>query len=173
MLWSGRLVGVVDTHSDQPLARGFLPFRPAPGTCEIRGNAANLWYATAKALGIVVTTLRYPDTLFVGHLTGFCTGAKSLNPSPGCFRRPCQLPTVVFSDLAGLPLCPKYWDAWMTTHAFYCLPTVPSGGGHKVTGQGGKVGLQLVEDKRPRARPRPRKRLGGPPPGGSHPGQHV
>ena len=30
----------------------------------------------------------------------------------------------MFSDLAGLPLgqdSAKYWDAWMTTHVFYCL----------------------------------------------------
>ena len=121
VLWSGRLAGVVDTHSDQPLARGFLPFRPARGTCEIRGCAANLWYAAAKALGFVVTTLRYPDPIFVGHLTGFSTGAKSLNPPPGRFRRPHQLPTAVFSDLAGLPLIPEYWDTWTTTHVFYCL----------------------------------------------------
>ena len=112
---------MVDTHSDQPLARGFLPFRPARGTCEIRGCAANLWYAAAKALGFVVPTLRYPDPIFVGHLTGFCAGAKSLDPPPGCFRRPRQLPTVVFSDLAGIPLVPEYWDAWTTTHVFYCL----------------------------------------------------
>ena len=98
-----------------------MPFRPARGTCEIRGGAANLWYAAAKALGFVVTTLRYPDPIFVGHLTGFCAGAKSLNTPPGRFRRPRQLPTVVFSDLGGLPLVPEYWDAWTTTHVFYCL----------------------------------------------------
>ena len=40
---------------------------------------------------------------------------------PLVVRRPRQLPTVVFSDLTGLPLCPKYWDAWTTTHVFYCL----------------------------------------------------
>ena len=114
MLWSGRLAGVVDTHSDQPLARGFLPFRPARGTCEIQGGAANLWYATTKALGFVVMTLRYPDPIFVGK-------AKSLNPPSGHFQRPRQLPTVVFLDLAGLPLVPEYWDAWTTTHVFYCL----------------------------------------------------
>jgi hypothetical protein len=98
VLWSGRLAGVVDTHSN--------PFRPARGTCEIRGSAANLWYAAAKALGFVVTTLRYPDPLFVGHLTGFCARAKSINSPPGRFRWPRQLLAVVFSDLAGLPLGP-------------------------------------------------------------------
>jgi hypothetical protein len=112
---------VVDSHSSQPLARGFLPFRPARGTCEIRGGAANLWYAAVKALGFVVTTLRYPDPIFVGHLTVFCAGAKSLNPPPGRFRQPRQLPTVVFSDLASLPLVPEYWEAWTTTHVFYCF----------------------------------------------------
>jgi hypothetical protein len=98
-----------------------LPFRPARGTCEIRGWVANLWYAAAKALGFAVTTLRYPDPIFVGHLKVFCAGAKSLNPPPGRFRRPRQLPTVVFSDLASLPLVPEYWAAWTTTHVFYCL----------------------------------------------------
>ena len=120
-LWSGRLAGAVDSHSGQPLARGFLPFRPARGTCEIRGGAANRWYAAAKALGFAVHTLRYPDPIFVGHLKVFCAGVKSLNPPPGRFRRPRQLPTVVFSDLASLPLVPEYWAAWMTTHVFYCL----------------------------------------------------
>ena len=115
---------MVDTHSDQPLARGFLPFRPARGTCEIRGGAANLWYAAAKALGFVVSTLRCTDPLFVGYLTGFCAGAKRLTPPPGRFRRPRQLPDVVFSDLAGLPIGPgagNYWEDWTTTHVFYCL----------------------------------------------------
>ena len=115
---------MVDSHSDQPLARRFLPFRPARGTCEIRGSAANLWYAAAKALGFVVLTLRYTDPLFVGYLTGFCAGAKSLNPPPGRFRRPRQLPEVVFSDLTGLSFGPdsaNYWDVWKTTHVFYCL----------------------------------------------------
>ena len=121
MLWSGRLAGVADTHSDQPLTRGFLPFRPARGTCEIRGSVANLRYAAAKALGSGVTTLRYPDPLFVAHLASFCAGAKSLNPPPGHLQRPRQLPDVAFSDLAGLPLGPKYWDAWTMTHVFYCL----------------------------------------------------
>ena len=85
---------------------------------------ANLWYAAAKALGFVVLTLCYPDPLFVGHLTRFCEGAKSLEPPPGHLRRPSQLPDFVFSDLAGLPLGPdaaKYWDAWTTTRMFYCL----------------------------------------------------
>ena len=111
VLWSGRLAGVADTHSDKPLAQGFLPFWPARGTCEIRGSAANLWYAAAKALGFEVTMLRYPDPLFVAHLTGFCLGTKSLNPPQGRLRRPRQLPDVVFLDFVGLPLGPKYWDA--------------------------------------------------------------
>ena len=115
---------MVDPHSDQPLARGFLPFRPTQGTCEIRGSAANLWYAATKALGFVVSTFRYPDPLSVCHLAGFCKGVKSLTPPPGRLRQPHQLPDVVFSDLAGLPLGPdsaKYWDACPTTHVFYCL----------------------------------------------------
>jgi len=48
--------------------------------------------------------------------------------------------------------------------------TVPPRGRHKVTGQGGKVGSQLVEDKQPSSGLRARMRLGGPLPGGSQPG---
>ena len=69
-------------------------------------------------------TLRYPNPFFVGHLAGFCEGAKSLKPPPGRLRWPHQLPDVMFSDLTGLPLgldSAKYWDAWTTTHVFYCL----------------------------------------------------
>ena len=123
-MWSGRLAVLVDPHSDQPLVRGFLPFRPTRGTCEIRGSAANLWYAAVKALGFVVSMFRYPDPLFVCHLAGFCEGVKSLTPPPGRLRQPHQLPDVVFSDLAGLPLGPdlaNYWDAWSMTHVLYCL----------------------------------------------------
>ena len=90
----------------------------------MRGSMTNLWYAATKALRFVVLTLHYTDPLFVGYLTGFCAGAKSLSPPPGCLQRPCLLPDVVFLDLAGLPLGPysaNYWDAWMTTHVFYCL----------------------------------------------------
>ncbi len=82
VLWSGRLAGVADPHSDQPLARGFLPFWSIRGTCEIRGSTANLWYAAAKALVFAVLTVCYPNPLFVGHLSGLCTGAKSLGPHP-------------------------------------------------------------------------------------------
>ncbi len=111
-------------HSDQPLAQGFLPFWSIRGTCEIRGNTANLWHAAAKALGSAVLTVCYPDPLFVGHLFSLCAGAKSLGPHPGRLRRPRRLPDIVFLDLAGLPLGPdlfKYWGAWTTTHLFYCL----------------------------------------------------
>ena len=72
----------------------------------MRGSMTNLWYAATKALRFVVLTLHYTDPLFVGYLTGFCAGAKSLSPPPGCLRRPCLLPDVVFSDLVGLPLGP-------------------------------------------------------------------
>ncbi len=97
---------MADPHSDQKLARGFLPFWSIRGACEIWGSTANLWYATAKALGFAVLTVCYPDPLFVGHLSGLCVGAQSLGPHPGCLRRPRWLPDIVFLDLAGLPLGP-------------------------------------------------------------------
>ncbi len=97
---------MADPHSDQPLARGFLPFWSVRGTCEIRGSPANLWYAAAKALGFAVSMVCYPDPLFVGHLSGLCMGAKSLGPHPVCLRRPRRLPDIVYLDLAGPPLGP-------------------------------------------------------------------
>lgn len=115
---------MVDPHSDQQLARGFLPYRAQRGTCEIRGGMANLWYAAAKALGFGVLTFRYSDPLFVDRLTSLCEGAKGLVPHPGRLRRPRRLPDVVFSDLASLPLgaeAAEYWGAWTTAHLFYCL----------------------------------------------------
>jgi hypothetical protein len=97
---------VADPHSDQPLAQGFLPFWSIRGTCEIRGSTANLWYAAAKALGFAVLTVRYPNPLFVGHLSGLCMGAKNLEPHQVRLCRPHRLPDIVFSDLARLPLGP-------------------------------------------------------------------
>jgi hypothetical protein len=94
------------------------------GTCEIRGSTANLWYAAAKALGFAVSTVRYPNPLFVGHLSNLCAGANGLGPHPGRLRRPRRLPDIMFLDLVGLPLGPdsfEYWGAWMTMHLFYCL----------------------------------------------------
>jgi hypothetical protein len=117
---------VADPYSDQPLAQGFLPFWSIRGTCEIRGSTTNLWYAAAKALGFAVLTVRYLDSLFVGHLSGLCAGAKSLGPHPGRLPRLRRLPDIMFLDLAGLPLGPdstKYWGAWTTMHLFYCLET--------------------------------------------------
>ena len=70
-LWSGRLGGVTDHHSDQQLTHGFLPFRHRRGSCEIRGRGANLWYAAAKALGFDVATIRCPDSAFVAQLSSF------------------------------------------------------------------------------------------------------
>ncbi len=68
---------MVDIHSDQPLARGFLPYHWIQGICEIRGGAANLlWYAVVKALGSAVLTSRDPDPLFAAHLLGLCMGAR-------------------------------------------------------------------------------------------------
>ncbi len=122
--WSGRLPGVADPHSDLLLARGFLPYRPPRGTCEVRGRVANLWYAAAKALGFKVLSIRCPDTLFVGHVQGLGMGVKVLASLPQRLRRPRRLPDVVFSDVGSIPLgadVVEYWAAWTTTHLFYCL----------------------------------------------------
>ena len=124
VLWSGRLAGVVDPHSDLLLARGFLPYRRPRGSCEVRGRSANLWYAAAKALGFEVSSMRCPDPLFVEHGRGLGLEVKSLAALPRRLRRPCRLPDVVFSDVESIPLgadAVEYWGAWTTTHLFYCL----------------------------------------------------
>ena len=122
-LWSGRLPGVADPHSDLLLARGFLPYWPPRGTCEVRGRVANLWYAAAKALGFEALSIRCPDSLFVGHVQGMGMEIKGLVSLPRRLRRPKRLPDVVFSDVGSLPLeadAVKYWDAWTTSHLFCC-----------------------------------------------------
>ena len=124
VLWSGRLPGVADPHSDLLLARGFLPYRPPRGTCEVRGRMANLWYAAAKALGFEALSIRCPDSDFVGHVQGMGTKLKGLAALPRRLRRPKRLPDVVFSDVDSLPLgadAVEYWDSWTTPHLFYCL----------------------------------------------------
>ena len=124
VLWSGRLAGVADSHSDLLLARGFLPYRRPRGSCEVRGRSANLWYAAAKALGFEVSSMRCPDPLFVAHVRGLGMGVKSLAALPQRLRRPRRLPDVVFSDVESIPLgadAVEYWGAWTTTHLFYCL----------------------------------------------------
>jgi hypothetical protein len=82
VLWSGRLAGVADPHSDLLLARGFLPYRRPRGSCEVRGRSANLWYAAAKALGFEVSSMRCPDPLFVDHVRGLGMAVKSLASLP-------------------------------------------------------------------------------------------
>ena len=123
-LWSGRLGGVEDPHSDLQLARGFLPFCRRRGTCEVRGRSANLWYAAAKALGFNVVTARYPDGNFIAQVTTLCPGITSLVASPGRLRRPSRLPDIVFSDSGSFPMgeaSHKYWDIWTVPHLFYGL----------------------------------------------------
>ena len=92
---------MTDNHSDQQLARGFLPFCYRRGSCEIRGRGANLWYTTAKALGFDVETIRCPDSAFVEQLSGFCPGLKPLAPLPGQLRRPTPLPDIIFSHMGA------------------------------------------------------------------------
>ncbi len=86
-LWSGRLPGVADPHSDLLLARGFLPYRPPRGTCEVWGRIAYLWYATAKALGFEALSIRCPDSLFVGHIQGMGMDIKGLASLPRRLQR--------------------------------------------------------------------------------------
>ncbi len=113
-----------DSHSDQQLARSFLPFRRRRGTCEVRGRGADLWYAAAKALGFKVKTIRCQDRVFVGQMSGFCPGLKSLAPYPGRLRRPNRLPDIIFTDSGSFPTGPdsaEYWNSWTTPHLFYDL----------------------------------------------------
>ena len=111
-----------DHHSDQQLARGFLPFCHRRGSCEVWGRGANLWYAAAKALGFDVETIRCPDDAFVGQLAGICPGLKPLAPLPGRLRRPHRLPDIIFSDIGSFPTGPdstEYWHKWTTPHLFF------------------------------------------------------
>ena len=124
VLWSGRLAGVAEPHSDLLLARGFLPFRWPRGSCEVRGRSANLWYAAARALGFNLLSIRCLDPLFVGHIQGPGVQVKSLASLPRRLRRPHRLPDVVFSDVASILLGPdsvEYWGTWTTPHLFYCF----------------------------------------------------
>jgi hypothetical protein len=119
-LWTGRTTGWGDHHSDQPLIRGVLKFRPPRGCCEVRGAGPNLWFAAAGALGFRVTTVRCAFTPFVDLIGAFCGGPKSLPPCP---RQCNSLPDVVFLDLGALPWGPgakKYWERWRTPHVFFC-----------------------------------------------------
>jgi len=113
---------MVDHHSEQQLARGFLPYRHRRGCCEVRGGLANLWYAAARALGFDIGTIRCPDPLLVRQVSALCPGVKSLAPLPGRLRPPQHLPDIVFSDLGSIPLGPdsgEYWGAWLTPHLFF------------------------------------------------------
>ncbi len=123
-LWSGRLAGVVDPHSYQQLACGFLPYCWQGGLCEVWGGSANLWYAAAKALGFNISTICCLNPLMVCQVASLCMGVKSLAPLPGRLQCPPRLPDVVFLDLASLPLgsdSTEYWWVWQMLHIFYCL----------------------------------------------------
>ena len=118
-LWAGRRAGVKDSHSDQLLVRGFLPYRLSRGTCEVRGAGPNLWFAVAKALGFTVTSIRCPYLPFVDLVRRFCPGVWALSAAP---RRFTSLPEIVLLDAESLPSGPdahRYWDRWLTTHVFY------------------------------------------------------
>ena len=124
------LVGLVDPHSEQQLARGFLPFWHRWSSCEVRRGSANLWYAAAKALGFDIGMIRCPDQLLIRQVFTLCAGVKSLAPLPGWLLPLQHLPDIVFSDLAGIPLgtdSGDYWGAWLTPHLFFCNRTDDSG----------------------------------------------
>jgi hypothetical protein len=123
-LWLGGLEGVVDPHSDQQLARGFLPYWRKRGSCEVRGGLASLWYAAAKELGFRIATICCPDSLLVCQVASLWEGVKSLALLLGRLRCPHCLPDIVFTDLTSVLLGPnsvKYWRVWQTPHLFYCL----------------------------------------------------
>ena len=112
----------MDHHSEQQLARGFLPYRHRQGCCEVRSGLANLWYAAARALGFEIGTIRCPDLLLVRQVSTLCPGVKSLAPLPGRLRPPQHLLDIIFSDLGSIPLSPdlgEYWGAWPTPHLFF------------------------------------------------------
>ncbi len=113
---------MVDHHSEQQLARGFLPYRHRRGCCEVRGGSANLWHAAARALGFEIGTIRCPDQLLVRQVSTLCPGVKSLVSLPGRLRPPQHLPDIVFCDLGSIPLgqnSGEYWGAWLTPHLFF------------------------------------------------------
>ena len=112
----------MDHHSEQQLARGFLPYRHRQGCCEVRGGLANLWHAAARALGFEIGNIRCPDPLLVRQVSTLCPGVKSLAPLPWRLRPPQHLLDTVFSDLGSIPLSPdlgEYWGAWPTPHLFF------------------------------------------------------
>jgi hypothetical protein len=134
-LWAGRQAGVWDSHLDQLLVRGFLPYRPSRGTCEVRGAGLNLWFAVAKALGFTVTLIRCPYLPFVDLVRRFCPGVSVLSAAPQRFD---SLPELVLLDAESLPSGPeahRYWDRWLTTHVFYT-------GGHDADSGLGMGGVQ-------------------------------
>jgi hypothetical protein len=118
-LWAGRWAGVADSHSDQLLVRGFLPYHLPPGTCEVRGAGPNLWFAVAKALGFKVASIRCPYLPFINLVKLFCPGVLILLAAPKMFT---TLPDLVFLDAGSLPSGPgahRYWEQWLTPHVFY------------------------------------------------------
>ncbi len=123
---------MTDPHLDQQLARGFLPFCCLQGMCKVQGRRANLWYAMAKALGFEVKIIRCQDSVFVGQVSGFCPGLRSLTPYPGRLRRPNHLPDIIFLDSGSFLMGPdstEYWKSWTTPHLFYDLGIDDSVGG--------------------------------------------
>ncbi len=119
-LWAGRqAAGVRDSHLDQLLVRGFLPYRLSRGTCEVRGAGPNLWFVVSKALGFKVTLIRCPYLPFVDLVQRFCPGVSVLSAAPQRFD---FLPELVFLDAESLPSGPgahRYWDRWLTLHVLY------------------------------------------------------
>ena len=100
-LWSGRRAAFADQrHCDLPVLNGYLPYRPPRGTCKIRGASPNLWFAVVPALGFWISSIRFPDGLFVDLCGAVCPGALILAATP---HRCNRLPDVVFLDLLLLP----------------------------------------------------------------------
>ena len=117
LLWAGRLRPVTVAHCDLPLLHGYLSYRPARGSCEIRSSSPNLWFTVERALGFRVTSLRCQSTHFAAMVSPFCPDATRLGATP---RRCNTLPDVIFSDALSLPWgdC-HYWAHWATPHEFF------------------------------------------------------
>ena len=119
-LWSGLLGTVEDAHTDLGLVHGFLPFRSTRGSCEVRASTPNLWFATARALGFKVVSVRSKSRKFAARMASFVGGAKILSPTLRRFSKRAS-PVVVFTDEAYLPSSSStYWTNYLVPHIFFC-----------------------------------------------------
>ena len=145
-LWSGRRAALADPrHCNLLLLNGYLPYRPSRGTCKIWGASPNLWFVVVLALGIWISSIRFPNGPFVDLCGAVCPGASTLAATS---RRCNRLPDVVFLDLLSLPsvsrLTTTYWRAWAVPHVFFVW-----GGDTDLGAPGGRGRLAQVAPRPP------------------------